>query len=342
LDRLMLERDADVVGTTGGAPAQTAPDPPQVEVWDSRYGPASQAFSRFREAVCSAFMPWTPELLGSDFHGRVQSVALENGAVGRVHTSSIVARKTARDIANSSVECLHGNYVLSGELQVEQAGERTVAKRGELVLYHSHLPTVLTEKPDCGCDNLAFIIPTARLRTGDGFDAREATRMGPARRPIEPLIACLDMLTRELSSSSPAGQLSALLDACACLLPISLDDGHEAGRRAQPRGRHGLLGDVMGYIDQNIADPDLRPRQAAERFGISERYVHKLFIRSGTTFGGYVTAERLERIRSELIAMSAGRPPISELAFRWGFADISTFNRAFKRRFGRTPKDYRA
>ncbi len=322
--------------------AEAAPEPPRVEVWDSHYAPASQAFARFREAVCSAFMPWTPQFAGSDFHGRVQSIALENGAVGRVHTSSIVARKTERDIANSSVECLHGNYVFSGELQVEQAGERVVAKPGELVLYHSHVPTVLTERPDCGCDNLAFIIPTARLRMGDGFDSRDLTRLGPAGRPIEPLVACLDMLTRELSSPSSAGQLSALLDACACLLPISLDDGVEAVRRGQPRERRGLLDDVMRFVDQNIADPDLKPRRAAERFGVSERYVHKLFIRSGTTFGGYVTAERLERIRSELVTMRGRRPPISELAFRWGFADISTFNRAFKRRFGRTPKDYRA
>jgi AraC-like DNA-binding protein len=43
-----------------------------------------------------------------------------------------------------------------------------------------------------------------------------------------------------------------------------------------------------------------------------------------------------------MIAFSGCSVPISVLAFQWGFSDLSTFNRAFKDRFGFTPSHFRA
>ena len=58
--------------------------PSNFHVWDSRYGPPREAFSTFRETICNMFMPWTPEVIGSPFEGRVESVSFENGVVARV------------------------------------------------------------------------------------------------------------------------------------------------------------------------------------------------------------------------------------------------------------------
>jgi AraC-like DNA-binding protein len=41
-------------------------------------------------------------------------------------------------------------------------------------------------------------------------------------------------------------------------------------------------------------------------------------------------------------AMTAGPLPFSEIAFRSGFVDQSTFNRMFKRRYGITPREARS
>src|SRR5262245_36403311 len=98
--------------------------PPKLHVWDSRYGRPAEAFSVFRETICSTFMPWTPELVDSAFDARVESLSLENGVVGRVRMTPIVAVKTKQNIANSADECIHGNLILSGELKVDQ-GDRT-------------------------------------------------------------------------------------------------------------------------------------------------------------------------------------------------------------------------
>jgi hypothetical protein len=69
-------------------------------VWDSRYGPSTQAFSVFRETICNTFMPWTPEVVGDNFEGRVESISLDKGVVGRVRMTPIIATKTKSNIAH--------------------------------------------------------------------------------------------------------------------------------------------------------------------------------------------------------------------------------------------------
>ncbi|RXF73286.1 AraC family transcriptional regulator [Hansschlegelia zhihuaiae] len=310
-----------------------------VQIWDSHYGPATRAFDCFRDAVCSAFMPWTPEFSGADFEGRVESLALHNGTVGRVSTSAIVARKSRTDIARSPIESVCLNYVYSGEIHAETGDWDGVARPGDLVLHHSHLPVTLSERPGGRCDNLALVIPLSRIRKTTALERALAHTVIPADRLAPPLRACFDMMARGVSRSSPE-EIAALLDACALLLPLSLGQDDETRRDRRGEGE-GLAGDVKRFVEQNICDPGLSPRRTAEHFGISTRYVHKLFAASGTTFSRYVATERLERVRSDIVATYGPRTPISEHAFRWGFADLSTFNRAFRRRFGCSPRDCR-
>jgi AraC-like DNA-binding protein len=96
----------------------------------------------------------------------------------------------------------------------------------------------------------------------------------------------------------------------------------------------------LRYIDRNLSNPDLSPSLVADQLGVSVRYIHKLFASTAETFGSYVTERRLERIKWDLLA-SNQRPPIAAMAYRWGFGDLSTFNRAFKSRYACTPSQFR-
>jgi AraC-like DNA-binding protein len=316
-----------------------SPQPPTINVWDSQYAPSREAFSIFRETICNTFMPWTPEIVGTNFEGRVESIQLENGIIGRVRMSSIIASKTKSNIANSAQECIHGNFILAGELKVEQGGRTTFAQPGDLVLYHSFSPVILTVKPDSHFDNLAFIIPTSRFATIPNAEDNFCNTLLAKSKMIDPLASCLAFIVRKFHSSS-ADELGALFNACVALLPLSAGCFGNAPGPDLPKLGH-VLREILHFINENISDPNLSPQLAAETCGISIRYVHKLFARLGTTFSSYVAAQRLEHIRSELIAYSTRSVPISMLAYQWGFSDLSTFNRAFKDRFGRTPSHFR-
>jgi AraC-like DNA-binding protein len=136
--------------------------------------------------------------------------------------------------------------------------------------------------------------------------------------------------------------LAALYDACVSLLPLAA--GCVAGTKKDETTAFSagyLLREILDFVNRGISDTELSPQRVAEHFGISVRYVHKLFACSGMTFGSYVSATRLDHIRRELSSPSCRRQPISAFAYRWGFGDISTFNRAFKHRFGCTPSNFR-
>jgi AraC-like DNA-binding protein len=98
---------------------------------------------------------------------------------------------------------------------------------------------------------------------------------------------------------------------------------------------------IKDYIDHHLPDPSLSPPQVAAAAGISTRYLHKLFAAQGQTVSEYMRDRRLDRVHRDLQDPGQARRTITTLAMNAGFGDISGFNRAFRRRYGLTPRELR-
>jgi AraC-like DNA-binding protein len=66
-----------------------------------------------------------------------------------------------------------------------------------------------------------------------------------------------------------------------------------------------------------------------------------LFDTEKETFSEFLLGQRLAYARRLLNDPRFSSRPIASIAFDAGFADLSTFNRAFRRRFGMTPSEMR-
>ncbi len=99
---------------------------------------------------------------------------------------------------------------------------------------------------------------------------------------------------------------------------------------------------ILGFCRGQLADPGLSPQRAADHFGISLRTLHLRFEKGGQTFGRWVLGNRLDVCRRALRDPAQDAINISEIAYRWGFCDISHFTKAFRARFGMTPRDARS
>lgn len=107
------------------------------------------------------------------------------------------------------------------------------------------------------------------------------------------------------------------------------------GARAAQRAR------ALRYIDEHLADPELAPRAIADALGCSVRYLHLVFAEDGRSVGATILAQRLARCRAALVDPCERRRTITEIAFAWGFNDVSHFGRAFRRRYAMTPRQAR-
>ena len=115
---------------------------------------------------------------------------------------------------------------------------------------------------------------------------------------------------------------------------------HEAPSESRHRGQ--LARRILRRIETDFADPDLSPEGLAAELGISKRYLQQLLAGSGTSFVQELTATRLDRASDMLSDPRGGGLSVGEIAFRCGFLDPGYFARAFRKRFGRTPSEWRA
>jgi AraC-like DNA-binding protein len=99
---------------------------------------------------------------------------------------------------------------------------------------------------------------------------------------------------------------------------------------------------LLAFCRQHLHEAELSPQHAADYLGISLRTLHARFRQTGQSFGRFVLASRLDACRDALRDEKQMRSNISEIAYRWGFNDLSHFNKAFRARFDMTPREWRA
>jgi AraC-like DNA-binding protein len=115
---------------------------------------------------------------------------------------------------------------------------------------------------------------------------------------------------------------------------------HESPESSRHRGQ--LARKILRRIESGYADPDLSPEAVAGEVGISKRYLQTLLAGSGTSFVQELNATRLDRASDMLADPRADGLPVAEIAFRAGFLDAGYFTRLFRKRFGITPREWRA
>ena len=100
-----------------------------------------------------------------------------------------------------------------------------------------------------------------------------------------------------------------------------------------------VLKTALDFIQNNISVA-LTVGDIAAACGYSETYMMKLFKRmTGNTCVEYVNSYRLKECAERLLNTNE---KVLDIAYAFGFNNISYFNLQFKRAYGMTPKEYRA
>jgi AraC-like DNA-binding protein len=187
-----------------------------------------------------------------------------------------------------------------------------------------------------------------RLEMEEGFDSlmmvfNPAIRKDWARiahdhmrRPIEPSCAI---------AAAGAGIASMLrhatgesTDILACNAAIDLVF-HTITHNQTPCA--GYLRRATALVEQRLADSDYGPTELARDLGVSRRSLYEIFERASSTPAGFIREIRLDHAKRDILR-AQGRPvSLVRIALDNGFADGSTFSRAFKEAFGVSPRAWR-
>lgn len=104
-----------------------------------------------------------------------------------------------------------------------------------------------------------------------------------------------------------------------------------------PRILHALV-----FMKENLSGK-LTEQELAQRAGLTVQHFGVLFkAQTGETPGHYLSGLRMDKARGLLEEEDQSRLSIKEIAARVGCRDLSHFVRDFEKRFGLSPKRYRA
>jgi len=330
--------EGDSPGSEFGARSQN------LQVWDTISVQEKHRFSYFREAVCQSFLRISPEMSNTKFGAaQVKRLAIGDGAISKLSACPHRAVRGKSELVHISEEYLSLNLQLTGENIFRTRRDETRRLPGDITLNYCNQPfsiDILEGEPysmvglffkKSAISN--FLTPNVKIENS----LLSNRALGPA------LIGCLSVLNRRYLVASEK-ELNALYSATISLVAASItqDQGLIEGVASdQTKVREGILNSIKSFIDDNFREQRLSPGIVAARFGISVRYIHKLFVTTGQSFSDYILSQRLEQAKRDLRNPAYDRLSIAEIGYRCGFSDLSSFHRNFKTRFDATPRQMR-
>ena len=172
------------------------------------------------------------------------------------------------------------------------------------------------------------------------LDQRDIVRVRSDNMPLQLVVRYIDSLVQGRPTAPALGHLAGthIIDLMALALqPADQTSGHIRVGALQTIRLAAIRADILAHL----GEVRLSAKAVARRQGLSERYLYLLFEQSGLSFSRFVTEERLKNALRMLLDPACGGMRISDIALASGFGDLATFNRAFRRRFGNTPRAVR-
>lgn len=228
------------------------------------------------------------------------------------------------------------HFQLSGRSLNVQGGREVVLEAGDFTLCDASRPYLV--RFDETNHMLCIKTPMAALvqRLGD-VDALICRPVSGGRGPGAMLSSFLSSVWSQIDHAEDHSWGETVSEVILDLLALAyrpLSEGQGPGS-----GRVHTMARARGFVDEHICDPELGAGAIAQALGVSPRYVQMLFAAEGSTPSAFIQERRLRLAAEQL--RRPGAPCITEVAMALGFNDLTHFGRAFRRRYGVTPRDYR-
>jgi AraC-like DNA-binding protein len=303
--------------------------------WGKTTGEA--AFQEWSETVATIFDLDAEKSSVDNFKFGFSAWHLGSLVLGVSQSDPIRFRRTAQTIAKSSID----HYLV----QVYQTEGLTSSTEGEDIHVAPGDVWILdlartSEINETRFKSVNLAIPRSLLeplvKDPDGLHGLKLDRQTPLGCMLSRFLVDLAELAPQMTiteAASVAESTIQLIAGCA---------GPNIGAKDLVRGgfANATLTALKRFIDDQLSNPSLGVDLLCKQFGMSRASLYRL----SEPLGGihaYIRQRRLARCFQELVKPAAAVARISQVAFRWGFADEATFSRAFRDAYGLSPSEAR-
>jgi AraC family transcriptional activator of tynA and feaB len=273
------------------------------------------------------------------FHAKLRSGGLGEMTLVSFENSPMAISHTKRQAARADSKEIFICRQFAAALKLEQNGRQTRLDPGDITLLDPRLPYSGEFLP--GAEMLVLKAPRALVeaRVGSTWDMM-AYSIRPPGGEIALLSAYLAALPSCVDTLDRAAQQIAQ-DHVIDLLGMSLLVATHRSRPGVSSARMIALLKIRAAIEARLSDPALNAATVAVAAGISQRYANTVLSGEGTSLRRLIFTRRLARCRSALEDPLQRHRTVSDIAYRWGFSDMTHFGRAFRAAYGLLPSEFR-
>jgi AraC-like DNA-binding protein len=302
--------------------------------------PERQRFAAYRDELAKwscGLKVSTPNPFG--FHANLELRRIGSLDI-MINTLSAIEVSRTPDLVQDGDDALLVMLLMSGQAHHSQLGDEQHLNPGQAVIF------------DTGCPGVFSLVSRSKLLTlklpRAPLSARlpQVSRFANATLDGDPVARGLlahyltGAFDLDLVSSESTAQL--LHDHIVDLVALSLRTGGGMQTIFSPRDAPAMhRAAILQEIETSAVDPAFDSGVAANRLGITVRYVHHLLELTGRTFSEHLIDKRLKLVGQVLHDRRQARCRIAEIAFQNGFRDLSYFNRVFRRKYGASPTEVR-
>jgi AraC-like DNA-binding protein len=295
-------------------------------------------FDYWHEMACQAMVPFECRPRDrSAFEGEVRSVPFGNASLTLSGNNGVTTWRTAKQVAQSK-DTVFICAQTAGATRINQNGRDAFLQCGDLTLVDNAVPSEFVST--VGSKKLVVEVDRkeceARLGRVTQWTAQRIDGSGGAGALVSNFIQLLPAQIPLLSEAAQSQIAHQLID----LVAVALAEG-DGTASARSSARLISLLRLKSVVDANLTNAHVTCEELAAAAGISVRYANQLLDAEQTSLQRLLFSRRIARCQEALADPSQTHRQISDIAYSWGFADVSHFGRLFKNATGMTPRSYR-
>jgi len=307
-------------------------------LWTTASVTSKESLSYWIEAVCRTYTSLDCENREKNipFYGHIDAGNVGQVLLTHVRASAQKVRRTQASIARSAEDKLLFSIQKAGRCNVVQDGRVAALMPGDFVLYDTTRPYDLIFDEDFSqyVVSLPGSVLRPRLLAPERLTARRIPGNSSIGRAVLHAVESVASGSGDLKNDATRPMeeaLRGLLAAGVLSLP-----GAEAGHGET--GVNARRAMIKAYALEHLRDPDLGVGTIAAAHNVDASTIHRAFDGEAETLSRWIWGQRLENAQRDLRDAAQSHRTLTDIAFSWGFNDMAHFSRAFKARFGLSPR----